>query len=123
MSRNKKGTPTVSEASVEDLLPAALARTGIALPTTPEEVAREESDLERERIATPHRLRDPFAIFKPRPMRSEGPSPQAPSVEVLDELRQAARFGGDISPDIRTRMEDDRAGAEAKEKSDGGESD
>jgi len=123
MSRNKKGTPTVSEASVQDLLPSALARAGLALPTTPEQVEQEERELEREPIATPHRLRDPFAIFNPRPIRSEAASPPATSVEVLEELRQAARFGGEISPDVRSRMEDDRAGAEAKKQSDGGESD
>jgi len=123
MSRNRKGTRTVSEASVEDLLPAALARTGLALPTTPEQVAREERELEKEAIETPAGLRDPLAIFKPRPMRSEAPSPQAPPAEVLDELRQAARFGGDISPEVRSRMESDRAGAEAKEQPDGGDSD
>lgn len=123
MSRHKKGSPIVPEATVQGLLPAALARAGLALPTTPEQVAREESELEREPIAIPHRLRDPFAIFNPRPIRSEASSPQPPSVEVLEELRQAARFGGEISPDVRSRMEDDRAGAEVKKKSDGGESD
>ena len=123
MSQNKKGTPAISEASVQDLLPTALARAGLALPTTPEQVAQAEQELEREPLATPHRLRDPYAIFNPRPSRSEEASQQLPSVEVLEELRQAARFGSEISPDVRSRMEDDRAGAEAKKQSDGGESD
>ncbi len=63
MSRNKKGTPTVSEASVQDLLPSALARAGLALPTTPEQVEQEERELEREPIATPHRLRAQIAVL------------------------------------------------------------
>ncbi len=123
MSRQKKVTRAISEDALRDLLPAAFAHAGLSVPVTPEQVLQAEQEIDQEPVEIPHSLRDPFAIFNPRPSRSDIASPQAPSVEVLEELRQAARFGGEISPDVRSRMADDRAGAETKTPSNGDESD
>lgn len=114
MSKRKRSDAELSEQEIRELLPDALRLLDLDIPTTPEEVARAEAELEQEDICLPDSLKDPFAALERRPRKRDSRKDQLPSEEVLEELRKVARFGSEIPDEVRSRMQEDRARAESE---------
>lgn len=123
MTRRKRNEPKLSEQEILENLPAAFRLLGRSMPVTPDEVARVEAALSQEDSMLPRRLVDPFAILDSQQERQPVQRTTAsPPAHVLAELRQAARFGGEVPDDVRTQMAEDRA-REERASDDQGEDD
>jgi len=98
---------------LDKLVHDAMKNDGLLLPTTKEEVEREEARQEEETISIPESLKDPFKILE----RNQPPilNKRIITDKKADEgLARAAREGGDILPEIEEKMRRDREEAEKK---------
>lgn len=105
----------------EELEKAVTDAIGMAfgIPQTPENVQAAEKELEASRVDLPSGLADPYRVLDQPSRRIRFRNPfevdQDPGLE--ENLAQAARDGGEISPEVKQQMQRDR---EAAEKDDNG---
>jgi len=101
---------------IEQAVFEAMRLGGWILPQTPEEVLQAEKGLSESPVTLPEGLTDPYAVLE-RPRRTihlGGQTGARPDTSVEHNLAQAAREGGEIPPEVRERMRNDRRAAEGK---------
>lgn len=105
--------PFSSEECLEQELFLHYQRTGKLIPCTPEDVARAEAEDLKHPVTLSARLRNPD-LFGESPGEGDSRVLEFPRVvnSALENLARAAREGGTISPEVETKMEEDRANAE-----------
>lgn len=110
----------LSEAEVSRGLLLEAVRRGLRLPQTPEEVAAFEEEFSED-IAEANRNVPSLESVRARAkaLRSDGLTLIQEVVEVDSALAMAARNGGEISPDVLSRMEEALEQAKRRRKSDG----
>jgi hypothetical protein len=92
----------------------ALEQDGSLIPISPEAVARVEAELESEEIDLPDTLSTfEKALERASENRRSKCLPLKLTNNVEENLARAARDGGEISPEVETRMRSDRATAES----------
>lgn len=103
-----------SEIEARRLIQEAIRKLGWNIPESAEDVERLEAELADRSIDLPPHLSDPTALLDrerstipfSRPGSTESPT------DTEENLAQAARFGGEIPDDVKTKMEQDRDAAE-----------
>lgn len=109
----KKATLAGTKRALHDMM----QQDGLAFPATPDEVERIEAETDDSRLPTPD-------VNGFRQFLNGAPAVQPTASKILpfanaamaDDLALAARNGGGIDPEIRKRMDEHRAAAEAKGK-------
>jgi hypothetical protein len=89
-----------------------LKRMGLAFPDTQEELEQFLQLLKDQHIPLLDNLPAAGDILKNGFIRMTSPMDDSINLEIEDYLQQAAREGGDISPEVRKRMEEDRKKSE-----------
>lgn len=115
---NKPNSKKATLAGTERALHDMMQQDGLAFPTTPDDVERIEAETDDSRLPTPdvNAFRQ-FLHGAPaaQPTDASKILPFA-NAALADDLALAARNGGEIDPEIRKRMDEHRAAAEAKAK-------
>lgn len=115
---NKPNSKKATLAGTKRALHVMMQQDGLAFPTTPDDVDRIEIETDDSRLPTPdvNAFRQ-FLHGAPaaQPTDASKILPFANAV-LADDLALAARNGGEIDPEIRKRMDEHRAEAEAKAK-------
>lgn len=91
---------------------SALKKMGLAFPDTEEELDHFLRLLKDQQIPVPDNLPAPGDILSNGFIQMSGSMDESTNLEIEDSLQQAAREGGDISPEIRKKMEEDRKKSE-----------
>lgn len=111
---SKKATLAGTKRALHDMMQQG----GLTFPTTPDDVERIEAETDDSRLPTPdvNAFRQ-FLHGAPaaQPTNASKILPFA-NAALADDLALAARNGGEIDPEIRKRMDEHRAAAEAKAK-------
>ncbi len=100
-----------------------LKEEGRVLPQSIEDVEKAEKDgVEMDFSELPPALQNPQAVFERRRKFELHLKPlEEPLIEENEEVfRRAARFGQELTPEIKAKMEQDRAKAERESESDNG---
>jgi IrrE N-terminal-like domain len=108
--------------SVENLIRAALRTDGLLVPQTVEEVKRFEEELARNPVEVPAHVLTAEWLFGAGCQSAELPASPTPVAAPCDDWSVAARDGGKIPAEVAARMRDDRAGHDAQQTLQPGES-
>lgn len=110
----KKTTLAGTKRALHDMM----QKDGLAFPATPDDVDQIESKIDDSHLPTPD-----VNSFRQFLHGAPGTPPAAASkilpfvnAAITNDLALAARNGGEIDPEIRKRMDEHRAAAEAKAK-------
>src|SRR5690349_20788727 len=110
--RNRKVAQDLSDAEAERLLYEMMLQSGWLIPQTPADVERAEKEMQMP-AELPQSLRDPLAVLDGRtPVRLAPPPSVAADLTAAENMACAARHGGEIPPEVRAKMEQDRKQAE-----------
>lgn len=110
----KKTTLAGTKRALHDMM----RQDGLAFPATPDDVERIEAEIDDSRLPTPDVNGFREFLHGAPAMQPAATSKILPFVNaaLADDLALAARNGGEIDPEIRKRMDEHRAAAEAKSK-------
>ncbi len=114
MNSEKRPNRSLNGVDSDDLVASILREKGVTIPTSDEEVAQAESEIDEDSVELPASLRDPKTFLSrkvsPEPLRF--PRSRQPIAEFSQELARVAREEGEISQDIKNAMRRDRLKAE-----------
>lgn len=113
-SQKERNSDTIAGVAVDDLLDTILRQKGLTIPTTPDEVALAEAEIDEENVHLPESLQNPLAFLHKERQSNllHFSQPQQGNDEFREELARVARDGGEISEEIADRMRRDRLEAE-----------
>jgi len=114
-ARESETLPTVQEAHLA--LRQAALELGIRIPTTPEEIEVFERSLDMSKLPNISD-EDAMAFFRGEIELNKSTVDTSVADEFYEELAMAARFGGEIPPEVKALMESDREEEEQKKKND-----
>jgi len=115
-ARESDTVPTAQEAHLA--LRQAALELGLRIPTTPDEIEVFERSLDLSKLPKISD-EDAMAFFRGEIELKDSTVDTSVSAEFYEELAMAARFGGEIPPEVKALMESDRAEEELKQKKDG----
>jgi hypothetical protein len=92
-----------------------LKKMGMAFPDSDEDLEYFMEHVKRQNVTIPKDLPSPEDILSNGFLSMKGSMNDSISDDVMENLAQAAREGGDIPPEIMKKMEDDRKKSEERE--------